>query len=120
MRNSLDVLLHNIQKRLASLERRPAWLAEKSGLDKGNLSRILKGETSPTLVTLDALAKGFNCEPWELLSEGIANLNGNKQKLIALIPTLDDAVVNALLIGLGINSSTVSADEIEPASRKRR
>lgn len=94
MRNSLDVLLHNIQKRLATLERRPAWLAEKSGLDKGNLSRILKGETSPTLATLDALARGFNYEAWELLAPPMSS---EMRQLVALIQRLPDARVQTLV-----------------------
>ncbi len=65
---SLETLGSNIKKKLHALGRRPAWLAKESGIAPGNISRILKLESSPTLETMEAISKAFGCEPADLLA----------------------------------------------------
>jgi transcriptional regulator with XRE-family HTH domain len=44
-------------------------LGKKSGLGAGSISRVINGHNA-TLETLEALAKAFGLEPWQLLVEG--------------------------------------------------
>lgn len=42
-------------------------LAAKSGIDQSYISKLLKLKASASIETLDALARAFRCQPWELL-----------------------------------------------------
>lgn len=89
MRNSLEELLNNIQGRLADLDRKPAWLAEKSGIAKAVLSRLLSGENSPSLATVDSIAKGFGCESWELLKPAANPIEAKVSRLFDQLMALE-------------------------------
>ena len=47
---------HKVQALLEQLEQTPAWLAEKVGVSRSTITRILKGERSPTPETLQEIA----------------------------------------------------------------
>lgn len=42
-------------------------LAKKTGLGTGTISRLRNGQVNANLETLDAIAKAFDVEPWQLL-----------------------------------------------------
>lgn len=67
MNNINKILSTNISNLLESMQRQPAWLAEKSGLAKSQIGRILKTETSVTLDTLSKIAAALECSPNQLL-----------------------------------------------------
>jgi transcriptional regulator with XRE-family HTH domain len=62
---------NRLSKRLKGLIRERRTTAEKlayeSGVSKGNLSDILRGKRSPTLRTLDKIAKNLGVEVRDLL-----------------------------------------------------
>ncbi len=47
---------HKVQALLEQLEQTPAWLAEKVGVSRSTITRILKGERNPTPETLQEIA----------------------------------------------------------------
>ena len=44
-------------------------LADSIGMDRGQLSRILSGTNSPTLETMERIAKGLKCDVTDFLVE---------------------------------------------------
>lgn len=44
-------------------------LADEVGMDRGQLSRILSGTNSPTLETMERIAKGLKCDVADFLVE---------------------------------------------------
>ncbi len=44
-------------------------LADEIGMDRGQLSRILSGVNSPTLETMERIAKALKCDVSEFLEE---------------------------------------------------
>lgn len=64
----LKTLVKNIDEKLHDLERRPSWLADKSGISKAMISRILSQTTNPTLDTVEAIAEALGEEPWDMLT----------------------------------------------------
>jgi transcriptional regulator with XRE-family HTH domain len=44
-------------------------LADKIGMDRGQLSRILSGVNSPTLETMERIAQALKCDVREFLEE---------------------------------------------------
>lgn len=64
----LNTLKKMVVSKLDAMDRKPAWLAEKSGVTKATLSRFLSGETSPSLDTIIAIAKALDMSPTELLN----------------------------------------------------
>jgi len=60
-----------VAKRLRALIRIRQTTAERlayeTGISKGNLSEILRGKRSPTLRTLDKLARTLDVPTWHLL-----------------------------------------------------
>lgn len=46
-------------------------LAKKTGLGTGTISRLRNGSVNANLETLDAIAKAFDVEPWQLLVPGM-------------------------------------------------
>lgn len=44
-------------------------LADAIGMDRGQLSRILSGTNSPTLETMERIAKGLKCDVTDFLTE---------------------------------------------------
>lgn len=60
MYNYLDILAKNINQYLEKNYKRPAWLAEKSGVKAPNLSKILSKMGNPTLETIAALAEAMD------------------------------------------------------------
>ncbi|MBA3755316.1 MAG: helix-turn-helix transcriptional regulator [Nitrosomonas sp.] len=75
MRNYLDALADNITKKLQEIERKPAWLAQKSGVKKSNLSRLLRKEGNPTLDTIVSIAKALDMDPDDLLAPTDLNID---------------------------------------------
>lgn len=71
MSNSSKLLAQNIKAELRRIERRPAWLSDKSGVSKGQISRILKGKANPTLETVDQLSKSLGIPSHQLISSGV-------------------------------------------------
>lgn len=69
MSKHLKSLTNNIDRILERLDRRPSWLAQKSGVPAPNLSRLLRGEGNPTLSTLIAIANALEVEVEELISQ---------------------------------------------------
>lgn len=53
-----------------------AWpyrvLAENSGVAEQTIKQVMRGENSPNIETVIALARGLECHAWELLSDGSA------------------------------------------------
>ncbi len=47
-------------------------LADSIGMDRGQLSRILSGTNSPTLETMERIAKGLKCDVVDFLNEAEA------------------------------------------------
>ena len=62
-----ELLVKNILKILHDQERNQAWLAKKTKTTTATLSRLLNGEHSPNLETLEAIEKGLNLNPGDLL-----------------------------------------------------
>lgn len=64
----------NIGRRIADLRRARDWpldhLAEKSGVSRATLSRIERGDTSPTAVVLGQLARAFELSMADLFGFG--------------------------------------------------
>lgn len=48
--------------------RNQSWLVAQTGINKDNVSRIIKGEREPALDEIPAIAKALNMKPIELLS----------------------------------------------------
>jgi transcriptional regulator with XRE-family HTH domain len=51
-----------IQARLDELNQTPAWLAEKAGVPRSTITRILRGERNPTPETLHEIAPVLGVE----------------------------------------------------------
>lgn len=66
--SNLKELVREIITKEVTGRGRAARFSEKSGLSAGVISRIVNGEAGPTLDNLPAIARGFGCEPWQLLS----------------------------------------------------
>lgn len=92
MRNYVEIIAKNIERLLKEAERKPAWLAKKSGVKPSNISRLLNLEANPTLETITAIAEAFDLEPNDLLkaNEGSEkkdswdNTNLLEQEVLAL------------------------------------
>lgn len=69
MSKSLDILAKNINWYLERNYKRPAWLAEESGIKPPNLSKILGRMGNPTLETIEALATAMDLHPADLIRE---------------------------------------------------
>lgn len=67
MSNYLEILAKNINFFLDHEHKRPAWLAEASGIKPPNISKILGRSGNPTLETIEALARAMDLEPSDLL-----------------------------------------------------
>ena len=61
----------NIPILLARTSMSQATLSAKSKLSKTSIQRILAGEVSPTLHTLQALADGFGVTPTTLIEDSL-------------------------------------------------
>ncbi len=57
-----------IEQHLARLGKTPAWLAEKAGVERSTVTRILNGERNPTADTLDHIAAVFDMSLAELVA----------------------------------------------------
>jgi transcriptional regulator with XRE-family HTH domain len=57
-----------IQARLDELDQKPAWLAEKVGVSRSTITRILKGERNPTPETLHEIAPVLGVEVAQLVA----------------------------------------------------
>ena len=57
-----------IQTRLDELDQTPAWLAEKVGVSRSTITRILKGERNPTPETLHEIAPVLGVEVAQLVA----------------------------------------------------
>jgi transcriptional regulator with XRE-family HTH domain len=57
-----------IQSRLDELDQTPAWLAEKVGVSRSTITRILKGERNPTPETLHEIAPVLGVEVVQLVA----------------------------------------------------
>lgn len=74
-----------------------ADIAHRSGIEAGNLSRILRGSQSVTTARLRALGRVLEVEPWEIwrmADQGIppaTQEDPRKAALHALVDALDDA-----------------------------
>lgn len=79
----------NIERKLKELDRKPAWLADKSGVGKPNISRILKGEGNPSLEMISKIANAFGCHPWELLYEWPKNTPIDQPSIPELIKEIE-------------------------------
>lgn len=55
-------------------------LAEKSEIEKGNLSSIANNKKNPTIGTLERIAIALNIEVWELFTPSVS-----KEELTALV-----------------------------------
>lgn len=62
-----DVLAQNIRKLLADEQGGMRAISDRIGVGEGTLSRVKAGSHAATVDTLDALAKYFHLEPWQLL-----------------------------------------------------
>lgn len=60
MRNYVEIFAKNVQRILHEQERKPAWLAKKSGLKSSVISRLLNNEGNPTMETLVAVAEALD------------------------------------------------------------
>ena len=47
-------------------------LADSIGMDRGQLSRVLSGTNSPTLETMERIAKGLKCDVIDFLADAEA------------------------------------------------
>lgn len=104
----LKVFINNVQLRLKKLDRRKAWLAEKSGVDKSTLGRYLAEETPPGFEAICKIAEALHCEPWELLKpegarDAIAETAGGQDKstlvlaIVSLLPLLNESQLRGIL-----------------------
>jgi transcriptional regulator with XRE-family HTH domain len=67
MPKTLELFAKAIEKRL---DGRPhSWLADRSGVSRSKISRILSSQNEPTYLDMLAFAKAFEIEPIELLAE---------------------------------------------------
>lgn len=70
---------HDIGRRIAELRRARNWplemLAEESGVSRATLSRIERGDTSPTAVVLGQLARAFRISMADLFGFGAPSLD---------------------------------------------
>lgn len=57
-----------IQTRLDELDQNPAWLAEKVGVSRSTITRILKGERNPTPETLHEIAPVLGVDVAQLVA----------------------------------------------------
>jgi transcriptional regulator with XRE-family HTH domain len=79
MAKSLDLLVSNLNTILGRLERKPAWLAQKSGIKPPNLGRLLKneGDQNPTLETVDKLADALKIRAADLIGTDLEHSDAN-------------------------------------------
>lgn len=64
-------------------------LAIKAQMSGGFLSEILRGETSPSLKTVDKMAEALGVQPWELLADSEATRRAAIERMV-LGPRLPD------------------------------
>lgn len=67
----MDKIKNRLQKALIARGMTPAELAQKSGINKGNISRYLSGKVEPKQSSIFAMAKALDVSPSWLL--GIDN-----------------------------------------------
>jgi transcriptional regulator with XRE-family HTH domain len=79
----LKQLAKSLDKRMAG--RSQTWLAGVSGITQSKISRILAGQNEPDLSDLFALAKAFNIQPSELLSDAKTETSLTQSDLVALV-----------------------------------
>lgn len=63
-----DILADNLRRRLAELDRRPAWVSVKAGVAKSVLSQILSGDANPSLETITAISNALETSLGALLT----------------------------------------------------
>jgi len=67
MRSYVEILAENVRDILAELDRKPAWLAKKSGVAASQISRLLDNQGNPSLETITSIAIALDRTPTELL-----------------------------------------------------
>lgn len=63
----LKLFINNVHKLLNG--RSNYWLSKESGLSQSTLSRLMSGEASPSLESLEAISMAFEVTPASLISE---------------------------------------------------
>ena len=57
-------------------------LSKKAGMSQSFLSEVLSGESVPSLTIVEAIAKAFGCQGWELLADSEATRQAALQRLL--------------------------------------
>jgi len=65
--NNMEEIKDRLKKALEIRQLKPAELARKSGIDKGSLSRYLKGDYLPKQTKIGAMAEALKVSPTWLL-----------------------------------------------------
>ena len=73
-------------------------VAERSGLSLSYISELERGNSNPTLATMERLAKSFDAELAELLEfkHGLASSQEIRQRLIKIIAATDAKTLSEL------------------------
>lgn len=99
MSNLTELLGNQIRKKLDEMNRRPAWLAKESGIDPASIGRIISGETSPNIETVEKIAAAFDCSIGELVENRPPPADKEKDVLIEhLQRERDEAIARAALL----------------------
>lgn len=113
-----EILAKRIECELDKLERRPAWLAQKSGVPAASISRILKFKQVPTVETVGAIAEALGVSVGHL-TDDISDPKTERQSLTALIWLIPDHYIPGALIALKEFALTAAKDiQLRPRIKK--
>lgn len=68
-KSAVDVLARNLNALMDWRGTANRRLAAACGVGEGSIQRIRRGQTAATLSTIEAIARHFGFEPWQLLVE---------------------------------------------------
>lgn len=80
-----ETLAANMRRLMADRDWKQAELAERAGIAQKTVSQILTGSSAATIETVDAIARAFGIEVWQLLMPPASTELEKAQELARLV-----------------------------------
>lgn len=78
-KNARQIFAENLKRLMADKSHSQGFLHKKIGVSQSTIGRALSGETSSTIDTIEAIARFYDIEPWQMLVE---NLDGSNPPML--------------------------------------
>jgi transcriptional regulator with XRE-family HTH domain len=111
MHKYVEILASNVKALLEKTDRKPAWLAKRSGVAPSQISRILEAKGNPSIETIAKIAGAFELSVMEMLRpDALPNIQPTWNNIEALEQDARTLVSNYSMVTAQI------ANEIVPSN----